>query len=412
MSKILSSILLSFRNLKLHKLRSSLTILGIIFGVASVITMLAVGEGASSAAQEGIRQLGSNNIIIDSVKKDQMAEDEGSLQTYGITDKDVVRIQEHIPTITSLTRIRIFEGDVRYQENSINAKVIATDPTIFKTKNIDIKKGRRLSSLDLTNKNNVCVLNSDLANVLFPYQDPLTHKVSYDGTYYQVVGITKSLGKSQSLKDYNVYIPFSSALVNYGRVTSKITQGTYKRERVDMHQLILQLPGSQEVFSAYNRLQRIMTHTHPIDDYSIKVPIRLLEEAAATERIFSILLGSIAGISLLVGGIGIMNIMLATVSERTKEIGLRRAIGAKKKDIVLQFMTEAIVLSLIGGLIGVLLGVLMPYFVTQFFDIDTQVSPVAVTVAFLISGVTGIVFGSYPAIKSANLKPIDALKDS
>jgi len=408
MNKIFSTILLSFRSLKLHKLRSSLTILGIIFGVASVITMLAVGEGASAASQESIRQLGSNNIILDSVKKEEDTGDEESVLSYGITYTDLTRIQQTIPKISSITRIRTFEGDVRYLEYSANAKITASDPNIFTTKNIKLKKGRILCQLDLINRNDVCVIDSSLANVLFPYQNPLDHKVSFDGSYYRIVGITKSFGES---KNYNVYIPFSSAVANYGQITTKITQGSFQLEKVDMHQLILQLPDTKQVYSAYDRIKRIMNYGHKIDDYSIKVPIQLLEEAAKTERVFSILLGSIAGISLLVGGIGIMNIMLATVSERTKEIGLRRAIGAKKNDIVLQFMTEAIVLSLIGGVIGVLLGILMPYFVTQLFGIETQISPVAITSAFFISGLTGIIFGSYPAIKSANLKPIDALKD-
>ncbi len=408
MNKIFSTILLSFRSLKLHKLRSSLTILGIIFGVASVITMLAVGEGASAASQESIRQLGSNNIILDSVKKEEDTGDEESVLSYGITYTDLTRIQQTIPKISSITRIRTFEGDVRYLEYSANATITASDPNIFTTKNIKLKKGRILCQLDLINRNDVCVIDSSLANVLFPYQNPLDHKVSFDGSYYRIVGITKSFGES---KNYNVYIPFSSAVANYGQITTKITQGSFQLEKVDMHQLILQLPDTKQVYSAYDRIKRIMNYGHKIDDYSIKVPIQLLEEAAKTERVFSILLGSIAGISLLVGGIGIMNIMLATVSERTKEIGLRRAIGAKKNDIVLQFMTEAIVLSLIGGVIGVLLGILMPYFVTQLFGIETQISPVAITSAFFISGLTGIIFGSYPAIKSANLKPIDALKD-
>lgn len=410
MNKIFSTIQLSFRSLALHKLRSGLTILGIVFGVASVITMLAVGEGTSSAAQESIRQLGSNNIIIDSIKKAD--EDQtGYVISYGITYIDLERIKESIPNIKSSVRQRFYEGEVRFSENKEDAKVIACDDGLFISKNIVIKKGRKLSEFDLINKNNVCVLDGSLARQLFPYQDPLEHKVSFNGSYFQVVGVTSSVEGLQKSNDYKVYIPFSSAVSNYGELTIKRETGSYTFDKVDIHQLIIALPDTPAVYSAYRRLDRIMNYGHKIDDFRIKVPIHLLEKAAETKRMFSMLLGSIAGISLLVGGIGIMNIMLATVSERTKEIGLRRAIGAKKKDIVIQFMTEAIVLSFIGGLAGVLLGVLLPFIITQGFGVETVVSPMSVTIAFLISGVTGIIFGSYPAIKSANLSPIDALKD-
>ncbi|MDC0088340.1 ABC transporter permease [Akkermansiaceae bacterium] len=410
MSKIFATILLSFRSLALHKLRSGLTILGIVFGVASVITMLAVGEGTSSAAQESIRQLGSNNIIIDSIKK---ADDDqsGYVINYGITYTDLERIKESIPNIKSMVRQRFYEGEVRFTQYTEDAQVVACDEALFKSKNIKIGKGRALSEFDLINKNNVCVIDGALAKKLFPYQDPLNHKISFDRSHYQVVGIIASTKGLQKSNDYKVYIPFSSAVSNYGELTIKRSTGSYEYDKVDVHQLIIELPDTPAVYSAYRRLDRLMNFGHKIDDFSIKVPIELLEKAAETKRIFSMLLGSIAGISLLVGGIGIMNIMLATVSERTKEIGLRRAIGAKKKDIVIQFMTEAIVLSFIGGLVGVLLGVLLPFIITQGFGVETVVSPFSVIVAFLISGVTGIIFGSYPAIKSANLSPIDALKD-
>ena len=410
MSKILTTVLLSFRSLAMHKLRSGLTILGIIFGVASVITMLAVGEGTSSAAQESIRQLGSNNIIVDSVKK-QGEETEGRVITYGITYDDLERIQEVIPDMTASVRQRFYEGEVRYTEYKEDAKVIACDHDVFAVKDITVSKGRELSSYDLANRNNVCVIGGSLAKQLFPYQDPLDHKISFKGSYYQVVGVTYLANNLQKSDEYTVYIPFSSAVFNYGELTVKITTGSYEFDKVDIHQLILQLPDTPAVYSAYHRLNRIMNYGHKIDDFSIKVPIQLIEKAEETKRMFSMLLGSIAGISLLVGGIGIMNIMLATVSERTKEIGLRRAIGAKKKDIIIQFMTEAIVLSLIGGVAGVLLGIILPFLITQGFGIETEVSTMSVILAFLISGLTGIIFGSYPAIKSANLSPIDALKD-
>ncbi len=410
MSKILVTIQLAFRSLALHKLRSGLTILGIVFGVASVITMLAVGEGTSSAAQENIKQLGSNNIIIESVKKED-AEGNGRVITYGITYDDLTRILESMPHVTAYARQRINDGKVRYEGLGHESVVIACDASLFKVKNIPIKKGRRILDADIANRSNVCVITKSLATKLFPYQDPLSHKVSFDGAHYQVVGITGRSSSIDQSETPKIYIPFSTSVSNYGELTVKIKVGSRERELVHIHKLILQFSDAESVYSAHRRLRRIMSYGHKTEDYRIKVPIELIEQAKETQRIFSMLLGSIAGISLLVGGIGIMNIMLATVSERTKEIGLRRAIGAKKRDVVIQFMTESIVLSLVGGVVGVLLGVLLPFVITAATGIEAVVSPLSVIIAFLISGLTGVIFGSYPAIKSANLSPIEALKD-
>lgn len=405
MSKITSLVHLAFKSLALHKLRSFLTALGIIFGVASVITMLAVGEGASEEAQNSIRELGSNNIIIESVKKED-AEADVAITSYGITYEDLDRIDVHVEGIVSIVRQRIYDGPVRFVENSQDANIIACDHDIFKAQDIKIISGRALCSTDSARKNNVCVIDQTLVSVLFPYQDPLAHKVSYKGSFYQVVGISKNHKKKNT-----IYLPFTTAILNYGELTTKVTKSTRTIEEVNIHKLILRFDSTDSVYSADKRINRIFKYSHNTEDYTVQVPIQLLEKAEETKKIFNLLLGSIAGISLLVGGIGIMNIMLATVSERTKEIGLRRAIGAKKKDIVLQFMTEAVVLSLAGGVLGVIAGVLLPALITHFSGIPTILSPVFVILSFVISGMTGIIFGSYPAIKSANLSPIEALRD-
>lgn len=405
MGKIISLVHLAFKSLALHKLRSFLTALGIIFGVASVITMLAVGEGASQEAQNSIRELGSNNIIIQSVKKEEADAGE-AITTYGITYKDLERINTHVKGLVSVVRQRIYEGAVRFLENDQDSNILACDHDIFKAQDIKIKHGRALCSTDSIRKNNVCVIDQTLAAAIFPYQDPLNHKVSYKGSFYQVVGISKNHKTKNT-----IYIPFTTAILNYGELTTKHTKSSRTIEEVNIHKLILRFDSTTSVYSADKRISRIFKHSHDIEDYAIQVPIQLLEKAEETKKIFNLLLGSIAGISLLVGGIGIMNIMLATVSERTKEIGLRRAIGAKKKDIVLQFMTEAVVLSLVGGILGVIAGVSLPILITHFSGIPTVLSPAFVLLSFIISGMTGIIFGSYPAIKSANLSPIEALRD-
>ncbi len=415
--KLLSTLILALRSLALHKLRSSLTILGIIFGVASVITMLAVGEGASQAAQEGIRKLGSTNIIVTSVKKEEPTDDSDtkrafSTSSYGITYADVSRIESTITERKSLTRQRLYTGEVRFQTQKADAQVICTDASLLDASPLTISAGRSLCEMDLQQQSNVCIIDGALARHLFPYQNPLDHKVSYRNTHYQVVGVTQVPPSSDQFASYQLYLPFTTARANYGELSFQLSGGSYLSENVNVHRLVISLHDVQSVYRAYQQLLRIMAHGHPnVTDYEIQVPIKLLEQAAETKRMFSILLGSIAGISLLVGGIGIMNIMLATVSERTKEIGLRRAIGAQKRDIVIQFMSEATVLSLIGGLAGVLLGILLPLLITATTGIATQVTPFSVLLAFIISGLTGIIFGSYPAIKSANLSPIEALKD-
>jgi len=400
MNKIISILNFALRNLALHKLRSSLTVLGIVFGVASVITMLAVGEGASKSAQEDIKKLGSTNIIITSVNKQEEESQQGRVRSYGVTYEDISRIKKAVPNYSNISRQRIYEGEVQYLSSEIEATILACDSDIFKVNSISLSKGRFLCALDLSNKNNVCVIDGALSNKLFPYEDPLQQKISFRGTYYQVVGVTKVIRASEALSDYTVYLPFTTALSNYGEIIYNRSNGAYSFEEVDAHKLIVKLPDAQSVYSASQKVERIMKHGHAVEDYKIQVPIKLLEQAAKTKRMFSILLGSIAGISLLVGGIGIMNIMLATVSERTKEIGLRRAIGAKRKDIIVQFMSEAIVLSLIGGLMGVLLGVLVPILISAFTGIETQLSLFSIVLAFVISGLTGIIFGSYPAMST------------
>lgn len=403
MGKILAIIKLSFLSLGLHKLRSALTVLGIIFGVASVITMLAIGAGASEEAQRTIRELGSTNIIINSVNKQSEGPQSGALR-YGITYADISRIESSISNLTLSAKQRILDGVVSYQGRKVNTQIHACDKEIFSLQNIPLIEGRLISNLDEDNLSRVCVIDRVIQSSLFPYQDPLECKIYVRGTYFQVVGVVDQ-------GEPRLYVPFQTWVSQFGERTVHAQQGSWTTEIVDAHQLIIQLNSTEDVIGAFTKLQRIFSYGHTVEDYSIKVPLKLLKKAEETKRMFNYLLGSIAGISLLVGGIGIMNIMLATVSERTKEIGLRRAIGAKKKDIVLQFMAEAIVLSLIGGIIGVLLGIALPYAITYASGIPSSVSWFSVLISFAISGVTGILFGSYPACKSANLNPIEALRD-
>ncbi len=404
MKRFLYTVKLAWRSLTLHKLRSGLTILGIVFGVASVITMIAVGEGTAQSAQKSIRKLGTQNIIVTSILKDNKVKADNEIAEYGVTKIDVERIKSSMPEVKTISLQRKYEDTVRCQANSEQVSVIATDAPYFKVKKIDVIKGRKLCELDGETIKSVCVVSKSLAKKLFLYHDPLSQKLVFKGIYFDVVGITDEL-------EPVVYIPIRTALKRLGDIVISQTSSSYSSERVDYHQIILHMERRENVIPAHSKLVQLMKYGHEEQDYQIKVPLNLLREAEKTKRMFNMVLGSIAGISLLVGGIGIMNIMLASVSERTKEIGLRRALGAKERDIVVQFLTESILLSLVGGIAGVMLGIFLPYMISNMFAIETVLTTTSVVLSFTISGLIGVVFGSYPAIKSAKLSPIVALRD-
>jgi putative ABC transport system permease protein len=259
-----------------------------------------------------------------------------------------------------------------------------------------------------------------LAQRLFPYQDPLDHSIKLDSTYYRVVGLVREQNmpeqRTQQGKmegeplDNNVYIPLSASRSRFGEVLVRRSAGSFESEKVELHQLTVQMNNTEAVETADPQIKTLLSRFHGKNDYEIIVPLQLLRQAEQTKRIFNIVLGSIAAISLLVGGIGIMNIMLATVTERTREIGIRRALGAKRADITLQFLVETVVLAVGGGLIGVVLGVITPIVVSQLTTMKTVVTPISVLLAFGISGAIGIIFGLYPAKAAAELDPIEALR--
>jgi putative ABC transport system permease protein len=424
--QLTSTIRLGFKSLLLHKLRSALTMLGIIFGVCSVIAMLAIGEGASYEAQEAIKKLGSNNIIIRSVKPPDDARasaggmGRGFALEYGLTYDDGARIQSTIPGVTRVLPVRIIRENVRFAQNSVPCQVLGTLPFYPDIVGLDIARGRFLSETDDRSQENVCVITVGLASRLFPYQDPLEHSVKIDAFYYRVVGLVREQsmiqqrtqsGKSEGEPlDNNVYLPLSTARVRFGEVLIRRSAGSFESEKVELHQITVQMRDLAAVESADPQIKTLLTRFHDRVDYETIVPLQLLRQAEQTKRIFNIVLGSIAAISLLVGGIGIMNIMLATVTERTREIGVRRALGAKRRDITRQFLVETVVLSVGGGLVGVLVGVLTPFIVSQLTTMKTIVTVWSVLLAFGISGAVGIIFGLYPARAAAQLDPIEALR--
>jgi putative ABC transport system permease protein len=274
--------------------------------------------------------------------------------------------------------------------------------------------------MDDFEQENVCVLTTGLAERLFPYQDPLEHSIKIDAFYYRVVGLIREKNMPEQRTqagrmegeplDNNVYIPMFTSRSRFGEVLVRRTAGSFEVEKVELHQITVRMKDTEAVEVAAPQIKTMLGRFHKKNDYEIIVPLQLLRQAEQTKRLFNIVLGSIAAISLLVGGIGIMNIMLATVTERTREIGVRRALGAKKRDIILQFLVEAVVLSIGGGLIGVAVGVIAPIMVSLLAGMKTIITLWSVLLAFGISGAVGIIFGLYPARAAADLDPIEALR--
>jgi putative ABC transport system permease protein len=410
---------LGVSSLLLHKLRSLLTTLGVLFGTSSVIAMLAIGEGASEEAQEQIRQLGSRNIILRSVKpREDFATGQQSVRvvSYGLTEADLARVLETFPGVARVVPVREIFEEVRKGERAMNPRVMATLPVYREVTGRVVAEGRFLADADLAATANVCVLSDEVASYLFPFRSPLGETVKVGGDYYTVVGTLLSrvrpasdaapAGKSAA----EVFIPLETGQKWYGSIQVKLRAGSREMEEVELHEIVVEADSAENVPLVASACREMLARNHSQGDYEVVVPLELLLRAEATKRIFNIVLGSIASISLLVGGIGIMNVMLATVTERTREIGIRRALGAKRRHIVTQFLVETVVLSVGGGLLGVALGLLIPVIVEATADMRTIVTPSAPLVAFVISAGVGVVFGLYPAARAARMDPVEALR--
>jgi putative ABC transport system permease protein len=407
-------------SLMLHKLRTLLTTLGVLFGTSSVISMLAIGEGASYEAQEQIKLLGSQNVIIRSVKPadDRNAGNQQSrVLTYGITDADLERIEQTFPAVKRVVPMREIQHDVRVDARVMTPRILATRPLYIDVTGRLMWEGRFLTSEDERTLKNVCVLGTEVARYLFPFESALEKRVKVGPDYYTVVG---TLAPRVPLSDDppavgadvtgEIFIPYQTARKWYGKLQVSRRSGSMDMQEVDLHQVIVEVDHPENVALVADAAREMFGRFHKKRDYEVIVPLELLARAAETKRIFNIVLGSIAGISLLVGGIGIMNVMLATVTERTREIGIRRALGAKQSHIVIQFLVETVCLSVGGGLMGVALGLAIPVAVEHFADMITIVTPSAPLLAFGISAGVGVLFGLYPAWRAAKMDPVEALR--
>lgn len=432
---------LGVRSLLLHKLRSSLAVLGILIGVTAVIWLVAMGEGVSFQAQQQIKDLGATSIIVRTIKPAEEADsDSGSRSgiSYGLLRADYDRILTNVPTITKAMPMREITREVRREDFAVRAgQIIGCTPEYFSINRLAISRGRLLTDADLADLENVVVLAHRVAETLFPIRDPIGRAVRIGSEFYVVVGIVEprtasaSIGGSFAARQYDsdVYIPLTTFRSRIGDRVITVRGGTFQNETVQLNQITAVVDDIEAVDASADVIRELLQRYHKVVDYAVVVPKELLEQAETMRMMFNVLLLLIAGISLLVGGIGIMNIMLATVTERTREIGIRRALGATKGEIVQQFLWETVVLSGTGGLLGVAVGflcgptviaarelvkTLLPEVWTNLpptiHNLEPRLAPWSIIAAFGISVGVGIIFGIYPASRAANMDPIEALR--
>lgn len=432
LAKFRRNTVLAFRSLWLHKLRTFLSVLGIIIGVASVISLLAFGKGSMKEALDAIKRQGATNIIARSQKPpdDSATASRAFVATYGLTYRDYEKFQ----TISAITRdvpMRVFPREVRRYNLMHNGRVVATTPEYLEVNKLELARGRFLVKEDGDQFRNVAVLGAATADRLFPFDDPIGQTVVLNGHDFQVVGIIKDrmptggTGGSQAAEDFNndVYIPLTTSRRRLGDIIQQRTTGSRAAEKVELSQVTMTVDANvdnpeerKKVKAAGDLIRDILERSHAKKDWAVTIPLDQLEQAEETEKNFERLLALIASISLLVGGIGIMNIMLATVTERTREIGIRRALGAKRRDIVFQFLIEAVVQTSIGGLLGIAAGIGIVYGVpaaAHWWDKSSipavlQIKPMVYS--FLVAALIGVLFGLYPAWRAAQLDPIEALR--
>ncbi len=439
LARMLRTLRLGFKSLFLHKLRSTLAMLGILIGVTAVIWLVALGEGISFQAQKQIQELGARNVIIKSVKPPAGGSSgAGGFQfvVYGLKIEDFDRI-ETIPTVERSVPMREISREFRHDSQLINGQFIGCTPDYLEINHLELDRGEFLTDSHNSERHNVCVLGWEMAEKLFPLQDPIGQTVQADLDFYKVIGVTKqragsaSIGGSLSGREYNldVYIPFRTFRARMGDQVLTTGSGSLSGEVVEISQITVTVKDISQVEETSDIIRTLMEKYHKQIDYSIVVPKELLRQAEVLRAMFNVLMVLIAGISLVVGGTGIMNIMLATVTERTREIGVRRALGARRKDIIAQFLAETVVMTGTGGIMGVIVGTLcgtgvsiVRYIIREGFsnlwtalpssiqNLEPIIAPWSVGAAFGISVAVGVVFGLYPASRAARMDPIEALR--
>ena len=402
----MQTIKIALRALRTNKMRSFLTMLGIIIGIAAVIAMMAVGSGASYVISQQIASIGSNIILVIPGSTTS-----GGLRTGGgaqtLTSDDVKAIMNECPSVSLAAGTVRSSGQVVYGNLNWSTVIMGVTPEMFEIREWPETAGRSITQQDVDSAGKVCLLGQTVADNLFGSADPVGSIVRIKKIPFTVIGVLERKGQSPQGTDQDdtIFVPLRTAQRNLVRSQHTNNIGALM---VKAKSEALLGKAEEEINSLLNQRHRITNGKE--SDFSTRNLSEILAVAEQSSKAMSLLLGAVASISLIVGGIGIMNIMLVSVTERTREIGIRMAIGARKNDILLQFMTEAVMLTLIGGLIGIALGAAGATIVSKMLSWPTLISIQSITVAFFFSGAIGIFFGFYPARKAAGLNPIDALR--
>ncbi|MBU2906311.1 ABC transporter permease [Arenibacter algicola] len=448
LEQIVSNFREAIRVVTINKVRTFLTALGIIFGVAAVITMLSIGNGAEKEILAQLELVGVNNIVVtpipDEEDENTSEEEEGAQETTrfskGLDLLDVASIANNIPTIKAISPEIILETYVINKGRQNSVKLIGVNNSFFETSNIHIGKGSNFSQEHLVNASSVCIIGEKIEKKLFPGESAIGKQIKVKDVWLKVIGIieekliSEKAQENLGIRDLNqdIYVPVKTFLVRYKDrkiisdqpldfsgggmiIISGANNGPKKRiPRGNYHQLdklTVQVNNSNELKATAEVLSKLLKRKHnEVLDFEITIPIQLLKQQQKTKQIFNIVLSVIAGISLLIGGIGIMNIMLASVLERTKEIGIMRAIGATKQDVILQFLSESVLISLGGGIIGILLGIVASYGLELATGIETILSLNSIVLSFFVATFIGLAFGVLPAKSAANKNPIEAIR--
>ena len=426
-----------------NKVRTFLTALGIIFGVASVITMLAIGNGAEKEILAQLELVGVNNIVVTPIpdKEDENAsvsdvedeKEESKRFSKGLDVLDAQSILKHIPTVSLVSPEILLETYVINNGRQNSVRLIGISPEYFKSSNINLDSGKAFSEFQIKNALPVCVVGKKVEKKLFTGESAIGKRIKVKDVWLQIIGvieeklISDKAQENLGIRDLNedVYIPLNTFLVRYQDrkiITDKVgasnrNQGAGPKKRIargNYHQidkLVVQVDNSSQLNATADLLSRMLKRRHNgMVDFEISIPIQLLKQQQKTKQIFNIVLSIIAGISLLIGGIGIMNIMLASVLERTKEIGIIRAIGATQEDVILQFLTESVLVSIGGGIVGIFLGIFASYVLEITTGIETILSLSSILLSFFVATLIGLIFGIAPAKSAASKSPIEAIR--
>ena len=410
------------RNLARHKLRSFLTALGIIFGIASVVLMVSVGEGGRRAILEQIAELGIRNIIVNAKKppedQDAMKQEQAWVLRYGLTFKDQAQIEATVPMVESVLPVHDVKRSIWFKSRMIEAKVRGVTPEYFDALRLKPMMGRALSERDGLERKRVAVIRSRLLREAKYVGDPLELDLKVGREWFSVVGVLPDFEFQSPNKAVlgiddralEVYVPFETVCDRFGLHNYSYRAGSQENERVELSQMVCRIVSEDKVLEAARCIHSVLGKFHDKRDYEVSVPLEQLASLQTTQETFNTMILITAAISLVVGGIGILNIMLASITERTREIGIRRALGASRGDIVLQFLVETIVIATIGGMLGVALGIGSAPLVSKFTGWQTELTPWAIVLSLGVSMLTGIVFGLYPARRAAFMDPIEALR--